>query len=319
MSDGLIPSLGSPPGQPTPVGVQPGTTPGVVLAQFVIVFGASGGIFLYSGKPGPGNPPVAWMSTGTQDPYKNTLTPKTGGALIGAGQDGNPQVVLALSGAAGQLAFPLPGTWTNYPNVFGEVVGGGGTLSINGPTDTTVNDQAYAELLSAAAGFDGGSAGALHYIDANGGDNTIAIWGDDGLLVNVSPNMFAVKPGTGGSPTNPAVQETWHAMTPFLNGWANAAGNVAAQYRKVASPPNSVEIIGAITATAATAGNFFTLPAGYRPVSAQQIPVGATGGVTAATVSPFITCNAAGALTTQEIGLGAANIVVFHGTIALDA
>lgn len=77
MSDGLVAGLGSPPGQPTPVGVQPGTTPGISLAQFVIVFGpgAGGGVFLYSGTPALGNPPVAWMTLASQDPYKNPVQP----------------------------------------------------------------------------------------------------------------------------------------------------------------------------------------------------------------------------------------------------
>lgn len=75
MSDGLVPSVGSPPGQPTPVGVQPGTTPGIVLGRYVIVFGPAGGIFLYSGQPAFGNPPIAWGTLATTDPFKNPIQP----------------------------------------------------------------------------------------------------------------------------------------------------------------------------------------------------------------------------------------------------
>jgi hypothetical protein len=314
--DGLVPPLNAPPAGALVPGVQPGVSNAVILAQYVIVFGTAGGVFIYSGAPAAGNPPIAWMSGAAADPYGNTLTPASH-VVIGAGQDGSPQVVLESSSGSGELAFPLPGTWTNYPNMFGAVAGSGGTLSLNGPTDTTVNDQAYLEMLSAAAGYEGGSAGAMHYKDANGGDNTIAIWGDNGLLINAAQPINAVKPGTGGSPTNPAQPESWHAMA-LANSWANDAGQVTAQYRLVASPPNSVEIIGAIVATAATSSTFFTLPAAYRPAHAQQIPAGATGGVIGA-AAPFITCTAAGALSTNDVTIGAANIVVFHGLISLAA
>ena len=104
----------------------------------------------------------------------------------------------------------------------------------------------------------------------------------------------------------------------LLNSWANAAGNVTAQYRLVASPPNSVEIIGAISATTATATTFATLPAGYVPASQQQIPAGGTGGVTASNVC-YVQCDTAGNLTLNRGTTGAANTYVFHGTIALDA
>src|SRR5487761_1217522 len=75
MSDGLVPSVGSPPGQPTPVGVQPGTTPGIVLGRYVIVFGPAGGIFLYRGQPAFGTPPIAWGTLATTDPFKNPIQP----------------------------------------------------------------------------------------------------------------------------------------------------------------------------------------------------------------------------------------------------
>jgi hypothetical protein len=316
--DGLVAPLNAPAGGQLTPGVQPGVTPGIVLAQYVIVFGTAGGVFVYSGTPGPGNPPIAWLSSATADPYGNTLTPADN-VVIGAGQDGSPQVVLESSSGAGEIAFPLPGNWVNFPNMFGSVLGSGGLLSINGPTDTTVDDQAFIGIASAAAGFSGGSAGFLNYLDANGGDNTIALWGDGGLLVNVAANVFGVKPGTGTSATNPAAQESWHAMTPLLNSWANVAGFASAQYRKVASPVNSVEIIGAINAAAATAAGFFTLPAGYRP--AHNVPVcsmGANASVPSG-LSPWIECTTAGALSVQNTGALGAWESFFHGFIPLDA
>lgn len=268
MSDGLIPPLNAPPAGQLSPGVQPGTTPGIVLAQYVIVFGTAGGVFLYSGSPGAGNPPVAWMSTAAKDPYGNTLTPASD-VVIGAGQDGSPQAVLKLSGTSGEIEFPLPGTWTNYPNMYGSVSGSGGELSVNGPTDTSVNDQAYIVMVSAAIGYEGGSAGSLYYADANGGHNTIALWGDSGLVINAGV-ISAVKPGTGGSPVNPAAQETWHDVS-LDSGWTNAD---TLRYKLVAEK-NAVWVQGAVThasfSAAADINSSNPLPSEYWPANTHNI------------------------------------------------
>jgi hypothetical protein len=122
-----------------------------------------------------------------------------------------------------------------------------------------------------------------------------------------------------GTAANPSVLSTdvWHSMG-LLNGWANAAGNVTCQYRLVASPPNSVEVIGVLNAAAATAVTFFTLPPLYRPASQQPIAAGATAGQVAGSV-PFVQCDAGGNLTVQHGTLGAADAYLFHGLISLDA
>lgn len=106
----------------------------------------------------------------------------------------------------------------------------------------------------------------------------------------------------------------WRKMT-LKNGWANAAGNVTAQFQRRG---NEVEIIGAISAAAATSTTFFTLPAVYAPASQQQIPAGATGGATAGH-APFVQCDTSGNLTLTQAAIGAADSYVFHGFISLDA
>lgn len=129
--------------------------------------------------------------------------------------------------------------------------------------------------------------------------------------------------GTGGMlAANPNVANTveaWHAMA-LINGWANqAAPNVQAKYRKVFSPPNSVEIIGSLNAAAATAITYFTLPAGYQPASTQ--PVGAVGSFNgAAALNNMISsqCDTSGNLTIQQRTATATGINV-HGFISLDA
>lgn len=59
-------------------GIVDGTT--IEGAQF-IAYSSSGsntGVYVYSGTPGPGNGPVAWMSPDSTDPYGNVITPGVG-------------------------------------------------------------------------------------------------------------------------------------------------------------------------------------------------------------------------------------------------
>lgn len=82
--------MNAPPAGQVGYGVQPGS-PGVVVAHFVIITGSAGGWFIYNGTPGPGNPPIAWGSNGTTDPYGNTLpnSATLGIASTGTFQAGN--------------------------------------------------------------------------------------------------------------------------------------------------------------------------------------------------------------------------------------
>jgi hypothetical protein len=71
------------------VGVQPGVSRSVVIANAVIVFGPSGavvGVFVYAAgtTPGLGNPPIFWATNQTADPYGNAVTPTAG--VAGTGQ-----------------------------------------------------------------------------------------------------------------------------------------------------------------------------------------------------------------------------------------
>lgn len=51
-------------------------TVGNLQANTVVVFGTNQGVFVYSGTPALGNPPIASMSSGTLDPYGNTVKPQ---------------------------------------------------------------------------------------------------------------------------------------------------------------------------------------------------------------------------------------------------
>jgi hypothetical protein len=111
--------------------------------------------------------------------------------------------------------------------------------------------------------------------------------------------------------------ETWQAMT-LLNSWANVAGFATARYRL--TPLNQVEVIGALSAAAATASTFFTLPAAYRPATQQPVAAAGASASVPAGLAPWIRVDTSGNLTVQNTGaVPAAWQIFFHGLISLDA
>ena len=63
--------VNAPQGAAPASGVQPGQSPGVVIANRVIVFGPGDGIFIYSGTPGPNTLIASDASAGGTDPFGN--------------------------------------------------------------------------------------------------------------------------------------------------------------------------------------------------------------------------------------------------------
>lgn len=273
-----------------------------VIANTVVVSGADGGIFIYSGTPALGNPPVAWgVPVGTTtDPYGNTL-PANGGFFT--------KLTSSLAGLFnGQAQF-----WENTfpPN--------------NKATIGISNAAANGQTLGLSSGNVSTDLPALLNLVS---DNTLPqMFAGVGQLL-VTPNVLgAVSSYALEVQGNATFQGDLRFSTPsgitnwtninLVNGWANGAGNVLARYQRVSSPPNSVEIIGAISSAAATNIKFGSIP--FTPNSQQGIAAGASGNV-AANMSPYVQCDTAGNLTMNSIAAlpGNGNFR-FHGTISLDA
>lgn len=316
MTDGLIAPLNAPPGQLTPIGIQPGTTSPVVIANLVIIFGPAGnpvGLFVYQPGtiPGPGNPPVAWVSPSTADPYGNAIQPGIMLAqLISSGNAQGGLIWNTIVGSEPLLAlFPnsTVGFTGHSPFVTAQVFNRGAAneqlaLSLGGGAGSGVASPVMVNLFSVSK--DGTLVAHISFYGGASGN----------LIADLSVNgLAAANPSVAGS------IETWHPMA-LLNSWANVAGFATAKYRRVASPFNSVEIIGAINAAAATAATFFTLPANYIPASQQPVcSMGANAAIPAG-LSPWIRCDASGNLAVQNTGaVPAAWQSFFHGFISLDA
>lgn len=123
-----------------------------------------------------------------------------------------------------------------------------------------------------------------------------------------------------GTPANPTliVTDSWQTMTPFINGWASAAGFKAARFQL--KPDNEVEVQGVISAAAATSGGFFQTTGVYVPTTgATQVVCSA--GETALlpnAISPWVSINSTGVLSVQDTdSVPNAFSVAFHGTYSL--
>jgi hypothetical protein len=116
---------------------QPGSGPApagqIFIGKYVIIFGPVGGLFLYDGPPGPGNPPIFAITQAAADPYGNPVTP--GAAtdagmpfLIYSGPPSSSDLITTISAAGGTDAF---GNSYSPGIVVGPSIGVAGTPVIN--------------------------------------------------------------------------------------------------------------------------------------------------------------------------------------------
>lgn len=273
-----------------------------IVANTVVVAGTAGGLFVYQGEPNAGNNPIAWSAPPgtTIDPYGNPL-PFNGGfitELLG--------VVAALF--EGSVQFFQA---NQIPNNKAQVFFGGA-----GPTSQSLDLTSGNVSTDIPAILNLNSDNTLSQILAGAGQllvtpNVLGAVSSDALEVQGNATFQGdLRFSTPSGVTN------WTNI-PLVNGWVNGAGNVVARYQRVSSPPNSVEIIGAISSAAATNIKFGSIP--FTPNSQQGIGAGASGNV-AANMAPYVQCDTAGNLTMNSVNAlpGNGNFR-FHGTISLDA
>lgn len=234
-----------------------------ILVTYQILIGNNGAILFYNGNPGPGNLVISLAPEAGVDRFGNAypeglhITNGTstinisnaGGIITEQFITGNPSIeesgfLQAASVGTGafeidQLAL-VPGQNATQ--------GDFGSLYLSGDNNGGTNP-GRASLQYEC------QAGQFSFVNVSCGGATIS-----------AGSIAAVHPGSGTSPANVAVAETW--QTPTLNaGWTVTGANTPVRYKLYAD--NTVAIAGEVLTSGAgpwpAGGNIFALPTGYVP------------------------------------------------------
>jgi hypothetical protein len=272
----------------------------------------SDGAFFYAGAPAAGNLIVSIASLAGIDAFGNAYTQGlniftvniTSNATVqiygGVLDWSNPQFVFT-----GQEACLPAGATNDTP-----------ALVLSSPTNTPViSGSAGTEILLQGGSADGSSAGWIQLTGINANTGVL-----QGTVIQAVGQLVATKPGVtpGTTPATSGI-ETWHAV-PLTNSWTNSGNPPAAQYRKLASPPNSIEVVGRIShaAVSGTSQIATALPSGYIPTHAQDRVCAVFGNTAAPVASPVLSIDATGVLTLFDLPTGTTG-VAFHCIYSLDA
>lgn len=219
----------------------------------VVVTGTNGGVFIYSGTPALGNPPVYWITNGgLKDPFGNVL--------------------IAIQGSIENVA----GTWIAFSTANGFLQWWYSTVGPSGPW-TNGASIVSSNTVNGDLALDSNPAGGV--------GNVVELYLGSQLIKLHSPavtgnlNGVQITPGAGITALNTGVAETWHAATGFGSGFS--AGSPAPSYKLY--PDNTVALGGLVNVTSGTtSGTVFTLPTGYRPLSNKKFALTFSAGTPAA-------------------------------------
>jgi hypothetical protein len=101
--------LNAPDGQQATGGIQPGVSNAIVIADKVIVFGPNAGVFVYSGTPALGNPPIFWATSSTVDPFGNAIPESSTAGIGGTGTFAAGNTLITPSGIFSYAGTPALG------------------------------------------------------------------------------------------------------------------------------------------------------------------------------------------------------------------
>jgi hypothetical protein len=293
--------LGKPDPSKFPYAGRPQPSPGIgpsqgtqVRARTVIVFGAGGGVFVYSGTPGPGNL-IASLTNAATDPFGNPTKPQsavygTDGTYVQM-QAGAPASLFIGSGDSAEATAARLLTQVSGAGVTRRIV-----TTLRAPRVSGESVSAACSILLFSESADLTLPAFLSMVVTDdAGVNTSAY--------NQTPNGFAFgnQPvtSTGGTPANPTLvtTDTWHDMSgDLLNGWTVTGGQRA---RYMLMPDDSVWIQADLTTgTLAGGTNVWTVPGAgaYTPATGQEIPCFIIASTAAAQPQdPYFTIAASGA------------------------
>jgi hypothetical protein len=202
-----------------------------IIARVVVVYGANSGIFEYSGTPGPGNPPVAYMVPPgtTTDPYGNVLPAQDSIVSVGAGG-----AYAALNG--GQLLLAGPHAMTS-PSFLAESTSGAGIVLLNTGLSSALDTASVLQLQSAVNGV------ALTVLDGADGNtyDTETLRLDAIGTQTISTTGNNVITGTSGSGLSCAVSARKYQVAGRVT-WAQGTNAVAQVFGFTGPTVSSMDI-----------------------------------------------------------------------------
>ena len=164
--DGLVRGLGAPGTQQPVPGVQPGVSGAVITANRVIISGAGGGLYVYSGSPAAGNLIASVTAAGGLDPYKLNNCVAGVASYVPQGTHGTGYFASTQVGAAVEWFYntTYAGTYFVYAAFNASLVNGAYnflTLPVQSSAGTTANPtQISTDTLTAVpldAGYTAGT------------------------------------------------------------------------------------------------------------------------------------------------------------------
>lgn len=282
------------------------TATGTITATTVVVSGATGGVFIYSGAPAAGNLVGAWAGSGGSDSFGNSFV-----AGVQIGLSSGAQLTLTPSdGAITILTHAVSESVASQ--ILGNKIGSGSTeqtlLTINSGVSTGQTDRVSMQMSSANQGATLSAQENFVYDDTLGGGHAYATLSAGGFSI-LAGSIVAVKPLTGTVGT-PAVNETWHSISLVNSAWTTATG---AFYRLTAE--GNVQLAGQITYNQAIGGSITAgtsvqfsngLGAGYTPTwnMQQNVEVIQRNGVSTTQGQAFITLSTGGTLSVNPFTTG---------------
>jgi hypothetical protein len=178
--------------------------PEILEINKLIVFGTGEGVFVYSGTPALGNPPIAWMTNSAADPFGNAVTPVVG--VGGSGSSADIVMIPGTGGSASELQFQVASpAQSNVSNI----AASGGTpqeLLISGPAGNTTNQKDWVQIQLVSNGGTGTSAQVImNFIASNGAVTHVASYGSYGFRVNTVAsfeNIITIAETSGVTPVS---------------------------------------------------------------------------------------------------------------------
>ena len=184
--------------QPPAAAVQPGSSSGVVTARLVIVSGAGvSGVFVYSGTPGLGNPPIVSITNASVDPFGNTVVPGldvTQGSITGTTITGGTISGTTISGATFDGTDFIINTAGAF-FYFGTPANNNLAVSIAGAAGTDAFGNPY---ISGVTTYNGDDTFSVNLFNTSGANGSVVF---DNLAnpFQVAPSLHAAGSGSAGS------------------------------------------------------------------------------------------------------------------------